>query len=75
MNNRKFAIVAKTNITIKSPLKPPDDKTLAPSIGKKHIANTMMLNATSGANLKTAFFTPLGSMSSLVNSLMKSARG
>ena len=68
-------MVAKTKIIIKSPANPPDERTLAPSIGKKHRAKIMILNAKSGAYLKTIFLAPRGSMSSLVKSLIKSASG
>jgi hypothetical protein len=74
-NNRKLAIVENVKITIKSPLNPIVESTLAPSIGKKHIAKTIIVKAIRGANLKTIFLASLGSMSSFVNSFMKSANG
>ena len=74
-NSKKLATVANAKIMIKSPLKPLADKTLAPSMGIKHNAKTIIVKATRGANLKIVFLAALGVMSSLVNSLMKSARG
>ena len=78
-NNKKFATVAKAKIIIKSPLNPPIEpstvRTLAPSIGRKHNAKIIIVNATRGANLKIVFLASLGVISSFVKSLMKSAKG
>ena len=74
-NSKKLATVANAKITIKSPLKPEVEKTLVPSTGRKQKAKTIIVKATRGANLKIVFLASLGSISSFVNSLMKSARG
>jgi len=73
--SRKLEIVEKVKMTIKSPLKPVVERTLAPSMGKKHNAKTMMEKAIMGANLKTVRLASFGSMSSFVSSLMRSASG
>ena len=58
--SKKLAIVTNAKIMIKSPLKPLVGKTLAPSMGKKHIAKTMIVKATRGANLKMVFLASRG---------------